>query len=157
MMMKTRLETMTPVHCSVFIGLFLAFLVLVFGASFRAPDMLAYNLGDSQTCAHEFSAFFAPTPEVAAIMNEQIASECLSTMHQDGNIWVGRVAGLTLKNQLLLVYGYVDFNSGNSSFAGGKPDLKLLCVETFGDIDTTVSFFAKIRGKTQGKEDWTIV
>ena len=118
--MKTRLETMDKVHCGVFVGIFLCFLAIVFGASFRAPDMLAYNLGDSQTCAHEFSAFYAPTPEVAAIMNEKIASECLSTMHKDGNIWVGRVSGLNLKNQLLLVYGYVDFNSGNSSFANGK-------------------------------------
>lgn len=70
MMMKTRLETMSPLHCSGFVGVFLAFLVLVFGASFRAPDMLAYNLGDSLTCAHEFSSFYAPSPEVAAIMNE---------------------------------------------------------------------------------------
>jgi len=135
-MMKTRLETMDRLHCGIFAGTLLAFLAIVFGASFSAPDMLAYNLGDSLTCAHEFSTFYAPSEEVAALMNEKIASECISTMHLDGNIWVGRVSGLNLKNQLLLVYGYVDFTTGNSTFAAGKTWCNNDFLETFGNIDT---------------------
>lgn len=35
-------------------------------------------------------------------------------MHRDGNIWLGRVHGLTAKNQMLLVYGYVERFPGYS-------------------------------------------
>jgi hypothetical protein len=37
-----------------FIITFLAAIVVIFGASFKAQQMLIYNQGDSYTCAHNF-------------------------------------------------------------------------------------------------------
>lgn len=56
MIMKIRLETMSKVHCIGFILAFLSTMIIIFGASFKAADMLIYNRGDSQTCAHNFQS-----------------------------------------------------------------------------------------------------
>ena len=67
--MKIRLETMSKCHCGAFIAACVIIMVIIFGASFEAPDMLTYNLGDSQTCGHEYSLFWSPSKEVEEAMN----------------------------------------------------------------------------------------
>ena len=90
--MKVRLETMSKLHCTLFILVLLTAIVIIFGASFKAQYMLIYNTGDSYICASQQSS------------QEQ---QCQTFLHKDGYIWLGRLENLKLKNQILLVYGYV--------------------------------------------------
>ena len=54
MTMKIRLETMSKLHCFAFVSVFAVTLIVIFGASFKAAEMLIYNTGDSYTCAQDY-------------------------------------------------------------------------------------------------------
>jgi hypothetical protein len=46
-------------------------------------------------------------------------------MNRDGNIWLGRAHGLTLKNQMLMIYGYVErYPEFNSTLAAAKEHIQ---------------------------------
>lgn len=93
-------------------------------------------------------------------------------MSRDGNIWLGRAHGLTLKNQMLMIYGYVERYpkitvTGNYSAlqianVASKPptnDFFSFIGESTQDdeFDHDLRFFGKLRGKNANDEDWTII
>jgi hypothetical protein len=53
--MQSRLENMSPKQLILSCCGFIVMIAIVLGASFKAEEMLIYNMGDSFTCAHSFS------------------------------------------------------------------------------------------------------
>ena len=96
--MKTRLETMSKLHCFAFIAVFLGTLLIVFGASFQVADMLIYNTGDSFTCATLYDPGNPTLFSQVGMMSDTYKGACLDAMHRDGNSWLGRVHNLGLEN-----------------------------------------------------------
>ena len=103
--MKVRLETMSKIHCIIFFAVVLVFIGVFFGASFKTEEMFVYDQGNNnqEICPDSL--------EKAQVTGEVSPFDCQSSIiHDDGVYWQGRLEGIKVENQIVIVYGYITPN-----------------------------------------------